>query len=147
MHQAYLKAVQRVARGQHFETAEVRRQDERALAWVPWMQLVPDVEPIVGNAARKAAVEESAQPNVLSARPAKIYVRRAQDALSLGGALFGECDLEIADSDFPVTAVEAMKDQTARDSQFVQDEVGQQAERMQETNEHPENDPILYAQL
>src|SRR5258708_126899 len=47
MHQAYLEAMQRVARGQHFEAAEVRRQDERALAWVPWMDLVPDVEPIV----------------------------------------------------------------------------------------------------
>ena len=118
MHQAYLEAVQRMARGQQLETAEVRGQDQRALAGISRRELVPYVEPIVGDAPREAAVKETAEPNVLGAGSSEVDVGRAQDALALGGAFFGERDLEIADSDSPVTVVEAMEDQPTRDAQL-----------------------------
>src|SRR5271156_1056877 len=111
------------------------------------MEFVPNVKAIVGDTARQAAVEESAQPNVLGAAAAEVDVRGAQDAHPLGGAFLGECDLEIADPDFPVPLVEAMEDQTAGDSQFVQDEVGQEAERVQRNYQHPEDEPVLEAEL
>jgi hypothetical protein len=77
MHQANLEAVQRMAHGQQLEAAEVRRQDERTLAGVPRRQLVPNVQPIVGDAPRDPAIEESAETNVFGARAAKVDVRRA----------------------------------------------------------------------
>jgi hypothetical protein len=130
MNHGDLEPVQRMSRGQQLEISKMRSQDERALAGVPRREIVPDVEPIVGDAARQTAVEESAQPNVLGAGPAKVYVRRAQDAPSLRVAEFGKRDLEIADSDSRVTAVETMEDQTACLSQFVENEVGEEAERV-----------------
>src|SRR5271155_1612049 len=127
MHQAYLEPVHRMAGGQQLETAEMRRENERALARIPRRQVVPDVEPIVGDAAREAAVEESAHPHILGAGAAEIDVRRAQNALALGGGLFRESNFEIANTDFAVPMVEAMEDQGARDPQLVENEVGQQA--------------------
>src|SRR5580692_9587965 len=121
MHQANLEAVQRMTHRQQLEAAEVRRQDERALAGVPRRQIVPDVQPIVGDPACDPAVEETTQPDVLGTRASKVDVRRAQDALSFLRALFGKCDLEVADSDSSVALVEAMENQTAGDSQFIQD--------------------------
>src|ERR1700735_1114472 len=102
------------------------------------MEFVPNVEAIVGDAACKAAVEEPAQPNILGAGTSKVDVRRAQDARSLRFALFRKRDLEIADSDFPVTTVEAMENQTERDSQFIEKEVGQEADRMERGYQYPE---------
>ena len=146
MNQADLEPMQRMARRQQLETSKVRGQDERALAGVLRREIVPDVEPIVADAARQAPVEESAQPNVLGAGPAKVHVRGAQDAASLRVAQFGKRDLEIADSDSHVTAVEAIDDQTACLSQFVENEVGEQAERVQHSDHQPEDQPILEAQ-
>ena len=53
--------------------------------------------------------------------------RRMRSALRF--ALFGKCNLEVAHSDSRVTPVEVEEDQTASDSQFVQDEIRQEAER------------------
>jgi hypothetical protein len=110
MHQAYLEAMQCMAHGQQLKSAEVRRQDQRALAGVPRMEFVPDVEAIVGDAPRDPAVEETTESDVLRSRAAEVDVGRAQDSIPLRGALFGECDLEITDSNSPVTMVEAMED-------------------------------------
>src|SRR5580704_9607334 len=147
MHEANLEAVQRMTHRQQLEAAEVRRQDERALARVPRRQIVPDVQPIVSDAPRDPAIEESAEANVFGARASEVDVGRAQDALSLRGAFFGERDFEIADSNSPVTNVEAMENQTAGDSQFIQDEIRQEAERMEHGDQHPEDQPILESQL
>src|SRR5208282_3171045 len=130
MNQAYLEPMQRMTRRQQLEASKVRSQDERALAGVLRREIVPDVEPIVADAARQAAVEESAQPDELGAGPAKVDIRRAQDAPSLRVAEFGKRDLQIADSDSHVTAVEAIEHQTACLSHLVENEVGEEAERV-----------------
>jgi len=122
-------------------------ENQCAFARIARRQIVPDVQPVVGHAARKAAIEESAHPHILGAGAAEIYVRGAQDALAFGGGLFGERNLEIADSDSTVPFVEAMEDQGARDSQFVKYEVRQQAEHVQSGDQHPEDKLVLEAEF
>src|SRR5271163_2873280 len=147
MHQAYLEPVHRMTSGQQLETAEVRRENQRAFARIARRQIVPDVEPIVGDAAREAAVEESAHPHILGASAAEIDVRSAQNALALGGTFFRESNFEIANTDFAMPMVEAMEDQGASNAQLVENEVGQQAERMQRRDQHPENEIVLQPEL
>ncbi len=87
MHEANLKAVERVAGWQQLEAAEVRGQDQRALAGISRRELVPYVEAIIGDAPPEPAIEESTEPTYSApVRPRLMYDARRMRSRS--AALF-----------------------------------------------------------
>src|SRR5712675_2626800 len=139
MDQTYLEPMQRMSRRQQLEISKMRGQNQCAFARIFLFELVPDVDPIVGDPAPEPAIKKSAEPDVLRRGPAQILVRRKQALPALGISALGKRYFEIAYPDPRVTLVEMKGEPSAGDSERIQDEVGKDAQRMDYRNQDPED--------
>src|SRR5258708_20014427 len=91
-------------------------------------------------------MKETCQPDVLGATPAEIYVRLAQNSPAFTFAAFGKRNLEVAHPDSRVAAVQMIAEPSSRNAERIQNEVRQDAQRVNSAAHHPENHPILRPQ-
>src|SRR5260370_19153701 len=91
-------------------------------------------------------MKETCQPDVLGATPAEIYVRLAQNSPAFSFAAFGKRNVEVAHPDSRVAAVQMIAEPSSRNAERIQNEVRQDAQRVNSAAQHPENHPILRAE-
>src|SRR5260370_909964 len=134
--------MQCASRGQQFKISKMRGQDQRALTRIFLFQLVPDIDPMVGDPAREPAIEKSTEPDVPRRGPAEIDIRPAQDSPALGIGALRKSDLQIAYPDSRVTLIKMIREPSARDSKRIQKEIRQDAQRVDNRDHAPVDQPI-----
>ena len=95
------------------------------------LQLVKILKAVVAHALLKPAVEKPAHPDVFGSGAAEIDIRGAQDSLALVERAIGKRERKVLEPDLHVPPIEQIGDEPARDSDRIEDEVGNQTERVQ----------------
>src|SRR5260370_17110346 len=92
-------------------------------------------------------MENPGQAYVFGRPAAQVDIGGAQDALAFALTAFGKRDRQIYHPDRDVAAVKPVADKTAEHPERIQNEIGQQAERVDPGAHQLKQQPVLAAQL
>jgi len=88
-------------------------------------------------------MEKPRHPYILGRAPPQIHVRRPQNTPPFGFAALWKRYREVSQTNHVMTSVESVADESASDSDRIQQEVGDQAEQVQSSRDQPANDPVF----
>src|SRR6185437_10364436 len=147
MDERYLMAMKGVSRRQQFEVAEVGAQHDDTAARIAPLELIPVLKALVGHAHDEPAMEKSGQAYVLGGAAPQVQVGGAYNTPAVALAALRKRDRQVYHPDRHMAAVSQVNDIAAEHSDWIQNKIGQQAERGHDGAHQLEEQPVLSPEL